>query len=128
MTNKQSNGMPRNPAKQSNRIPPTSTPIKTSSATATAAAAAAPRSPRRSPRRKGTGTGSLTTNNSHNNTNNTNSHAAKQNSYSAAQQQKLNEITFILSQPDIDLWALRELCLTDGGLIDGKNEYDMNMT
>jgi|AntRauTorckE5430_2_1112549.scaffolds.fasta_scaffold01116_6 hypothetical protein len=33
---------------------------------------------------------------------------------------KLNEINDILSQPEIDLWALRELCLTEGGLINGK--------
>jgi hypothetical protein len=32
----------------------------------------------------------------------------------------MKEINAILSQPEIDLWALRELCLADGGLIDGE--------
>ena len=38
----------------------------------------------------------------------------------SATSQKLNKINAILSQPEIDLWALRELCLTEGGLINGK--------
>lgn len=33
---------------------------------------------------------------------------------------KEKEIINVLSQPEIDLWALRELCVTDGGLISGK--------
>jgi hypothetical protein len=33
---------------------------------------------------------------------------------------KKEEIGLVLSAPDVDLWKLRELCLTDGGLVDGK--------
>jgi len=32
---------------------------------------------------------------------------------------KEEEIDQILSQDEIDLWALRELCLTEGGLVNG---------
>ena len=35
---------------------------------------------------------------------------------------KEKEIVKVLSQPEIDLWALRELCVTDGGLISGKKK------
>lgn len=35
----------------------------------------------------------------------------------SSMEQKIKDITAILSQPEIDLWALRELCLTDGGLV-----------
>lgn len=35
---------------------------------------------------------------------------------------KEKEIMKVLSQPEIDLWALRELCVTDGGLISGKKK------
>jgi hypothetical protein len=44
----------------------------------------------------------------------------------SAASKKLNKINAILSQPEIDLWALRELCLTEGGLINGKQfRYDI---
>ena len=32
---------------------------------------------------------------------------------------KKAEINLVLSAPDVDLWKLRELCLTEGGLVDG---------
>lgn len=32
---------------------------------------------------------------------------------------KKEEIGLVLSAPDVDLWKLRELCLTEGGLVDG---------
>jgi hypothetical protein len=32
---------------------------------------------------------------------------------------KKAEINLVLSEPDVDLWKLRELCLTEGGLVDG---------
>lgn len=35
---------------------------------------------------------------------------------------KEKQILHVLSQPQIDLWALRELCVTDGGLISGKKK------
>ena len=33
---------------------------------------------------------------------------------------KLEEIHALLDQPKIDLWALREHCLSEGGLINGE--------
>ena len=33
---------------------------------------------------------------------------------------KAREINLVLSQPTVDLWKLRELCLTEGGLVHGK--------
>ena len=32
---------------------------------------------------------------------------------------KAKEISLVLSAPDIDLWKLRELALTEGGLVNG---------
>ena len=34
--------------------------------------------------------------------------------------EKAREINLVLSQPTVDLWKLRELCLTEGGLVHGK--------
>jgi hypothetical protein len=33
---------------------------------------------------------------------------------------KAEEIRLVLSGPDVDLWKLRELALTEGGLVNGK--------
>lgn len=33
---------------------------------------------------------------------------------------KAEEINLVLLQPDVDLWKLRELALSDGGLVNGK--------
>ena len=33
---------------------------------------------------------------------------------------KKEEIGLVLSAPEVDLWKLRELCLTEGGLVEGK--------
>ena len=35
-------------------------------------------------------------------------------------QNKVIEIERILDEDEIDLWALRELCLTEGGLVNGE--------
>jgi hypothetical protein len=35
---------------------------------------------------------------------------------------KAEEINLVLSEPDVNLWKLRELALTDGGLVNGKRE------
>ena len=35
-------------------------------------------------------------------------------------EEKAREINLVLSQPTVDLWKLRELCLTEGGLVHGK--------
>lgn len=32
---------------------------------------------------------------------------------------KAEEIYLVLSEPDVDLWKLRELALTEGGLVNG---------
>ena len=32
---------------------------------------------------------------------------------------KAEEIYLLLSEPDVDLWKLRELALTEGGLVNG---------
>ena len=37
----------------------------------------------------------------------------------AAADKKAEEINLILCEPDVDLWKLRELALTEGGLING---------
>ena len=34
-------------------------------------------------------------------------------------QLKAEEIGLVLSEADVDLWKLRELCLTEGGLVNG---------
>jgi hypothetical protein len=34
-------------------------------------------------------------------------------------QEKAEEINLTLLQPDVDLWKLRELALSDGGLVNG---------
>jgi hypothetical protein len=41
-------------------------------------------------------------------------------SASAAMQTKAEEINLILLQPQVDLWRLRELALSEGGLVNGK--------
>lgn len=33
---------------------------------------------------------------------------------------KANEIKLVLAEPDLDLWRLRELALSDGGLVNGE--------
>jgi hypothetical protein len=33
---------------------------------------------------------------------------------------KEEEISLVLSEPDVDLWRLRELALSEGGLINGE--------
>jgi hypothetical protein len=33
---------------------------------------------------------------------------------------KAKEISFVLEQPDIDLWKLRTLAISEGGLVNGK--------
>lgn len=33
---------------------------------------------------------------------------------------KVEEINAVLSEADVDLWKLRELALSDGGLVNGK--------
>lgn len=53
------------------------------------------------------------------NSNFTNNGSSSSPRYNSAQQRKMLEINAVLSKPEIDLWALRELCLSDGGLIDG---------
>jgi hypothetical protein len=35
---------------------------------------------------------------------------------------KAKEINLVLSEPDVNLWKLRELALTDGGLVNGRRE------
>ena len=35
-------------------------------------------------------------------------------------QAKAEEINLVLLQPDVDLWKLRELALSEGGLVNGK--------
>lgn len=35
-------------------------------------------------------------------------------------QEKAEEINLTLLQPDVDLWKLRELALSEGGLVNGK--------
>ncbi len=35
---------------------------------------------------------------------------------------KAEEIRRILSEPVVDLWKLREMALTEGGLVNGKSE------
>mmetsp|Transcript_22323 Transcript_22323/g.62265 ORF Transcript_22323/g.62265 Transcript_22323/m.62265 type:complete len:85 (+) Transcript_22323:633-887(+) len=35
-------------------------------------------------------------------------------------QEKAAEINLILLQPDVDLWKLRELALSEGGLVNGE--------
>ena len=32
---------------------------------------------------------------------------------------KAKEIALVLSQPDVDLWRLRELAISEGGLVNG---------
>jgi len=34
--------------------------------------------------------------------------------------EKAEEINLVLLEPDVDLWRLRELALTEGGLVNGK--------
>jgi hypothetical protein len=34
-------------------------------------------------------------------------------------QEKAEEINLVLLQPNVDLWKLRELALTEGGLVNG---------
>ena len=36
-------------------------------------------------------------------------------------QAKAEEINLVLLQPDVDLWKLRELALSEGGLVNGKS-------
>jgi hypothetical protein len=45
--------------------------------------------------------------------------AARSSTAGSPLEQKIQELNDILSQPEIDLWALRELCLSDGGLVNG---------
>jgi hypothetical protein len=33
---------------------------------------------------------------------------------------KAEQINLVLSEPDVDLWKLRELALTEGGLVNGE--------
>ena len=40
-------------------------------------------------------------------------------SYLQQQQKKAEEINLLLLEPEVDLWKLRELALTDGGLVNG---------
>jgi hypothetical protein len=35
-------------------------------------------------------------------------------------QEKAEEINLVLLQPDVDLWKLRELALSEGGLVNGE--------
>ena len=42
----------------------------------------------------------------------------------STQRNKASEIESILSQDEIDLWALRELCLSEGGLVKGDFLYN----
>ena len=37
---------------------------------------------------------------------------------------KANEIHLVLSEPDVNLWKLRELALTEGGLVNGMCSSD----
>lgn len=37
---------------------------------------------------------------------------------------KADEINLVLSEPDVNLWKLRELALTEGGLVNGKIQLD----
>ena len=37
---------------------------------------------------------------------------------------KADEINLVLSEPNVNLWKLRELALTEGGLVNGKNICD----
>jgi hypothetical protein len=34
-------------------------------------------------------------------------------------QEKADEINLVMLQPDVDLWKLRELALSEGGLVNG---------
>jgi hypothetical protein len=36
---------------------------------------------------------------------------------------KAEQINLVLSEPDVDLWKLRELALTEGGLVNGTFPY-----
>jgi hypothetical protein len=38
-------------------------------------------------------------------------------------QEKADEINLELLQPDVDLWKLRELALSEGGLVNGMSYY-----
>lgn len=73
----------------------------------------------------GTGTGNGTTRTINSESSPNAKPASPQININSAANQKLNEINAILSQPEIDLWALRELCLTEGGLINGKLHNDI---
>jgi hypothetical protein len=42
------------------------------------------------------------------------------NTKQARMREKAEEINLVLLEPDVDLWKLRELALTDGGLVNGK--------
>ena len=77
-----------------------------------------PKSPLKSPGSLSVGGVNTNTNTNINTDTNTDTDTGR--SYNSAQQRKMKEINAILSQPEIDLWALRELCLADGGLIDGE--------
>jgi hypothetical protein len=37
----------------------------------------------------------------------------------SASDSKADEINMVLLEPDVDLWKLRELALTEGGLLNG---------
>ncbi len=39
---------------------------------------------------------------------------------------KAEEIEKILAKEDVDLWALRELCLSEGGLVNGMFVFDFD--
>jgi hypothetical protein len=41
--------------------------------------------------------------------------------------EKADLIDRLLSEPEVDLWTLRELALTEGGLINGKLETSLNI-
>ena len=38
---------------------------------------------------------------------------------------KAEEINLVLSEPNVNLWKLRELALTEGGLVNGKSQFSL---
>ena len=55
-----------------------------------------------------------------NNGGNNNDHNNHNTSKQARMRAKAEEINLVLLEPDVDLWKLRELALSDGGLVNGK--------
>jgi TBC1 domain family member 20 len=39
---------------------------------------------------------------------------------------KADEINLVLSEPNVNLWKLRELALTEGGLVNGKQRFALH--